>query len=103
MAARSVDCKISSHSAVVLSVSGAPRTSNHYESYADIGLNEWIKLKIEVQGVKAKLYVNESKQPVLVVNDLKHGADAAGEIGFWVDVGTEGYFTEMYIYDEAEG
>lgn len=64
-----------------------------YESYVDIGLNEWIDLKIEVQGAKAKLYVNGSKHPVLVVNDLKHGADASGAIGLWVDVGTEGYFT----------
>ena len=29
-----------------------------YESYADMGLNEWIKIKIEVKGEKAKLYLN---------------------------------------------
>jgi hypothetical protein len=74
-----------------------------YESYVDIGLNEWIDFRIEVQGAKAKLYVNGNKQPVLVVNDLKHGADAAGAIGLWVDVGTEGYFTEMRVeYDAKE-
>ena len=28
-----------------------------YESYADIVLNEWIKIKIEVKGEKAKLYL----------------------------------------------
>jgi hypothetical protein len=66
-----------------------------YESYVDIGLDEWIDIKIAVQGEKAKLYVNGSKQPVLVVNDLKHGTDTAGAIGLWVDVGTEGYFTEI--------
>ena len=66
-----------------------------YESYADMGLDEWIDIKIKVQGEKAKLYLNGSKQPVLVVNDLKHGAGTAGAIGLWVDVGTEGYFTEV--------
>ena len=68
-----------------------------YESYADIGLNEWIKIKIEVKDEKAKLYLNGSEHPVLIVNDLKHGADVSGGIGLWVDVGTEGFFTELRI------
>ena len=68
-----------------------------YESYADMGLNEWIKIKIEVNGEKAKLYLQESKHPVLIVNDLKHGANASGGIGLWVDVGTEGYFTDLRV------
>ena len=63
-----------------------------YESYADMGLNEWISIKIEVQDEKAKLYLNKGEHPVLVVNDLKHGANACGGVGLWVDVGTEGYF-----------
>lgn len=69
-----------------------------YESYVDIGLNEWIDIKIEVQSAQAKLYVNGSTQPVLLVNDLKHGADSSGPIGLWVDVGTEGYFTEVCVW-----
>ncbi|MBS3966417.1 MAG: hypothetical protein KGZ60_04100 [Truepera sp.] len=68
-----------------------------YESYADMGLNEWINLKIEVKDEKAKLYLNGSEHPVLVVNDLKHGADASGAIGLWVEVGTEGYFTDLKL------
>lgn len=71
-----------------------------YESYADMGLNEWIKLKIEVQGEQAKLYLNENSQPVLVVNDLKHGADHSGGIGLWVDIGTEGFFTDLRIENQ---
>ena len=68
-----------------------------YESYADMGLNEWIKINIEVRGKKAKLYLNGNSQPVLVVNDLKHGADGSGGIGLWVDIGTDGYFTDLRI------
>lgn len=68
-----------------------------YESYADMGLNEWIKIKIEVHNEKAKLYLNENSQPVLVVNDLKHGAESSGGIGLWVDIGTDGYFTDLRI------
>lgn len=68
-----------------------------YESYADMGLNEWIKLKIVVKGNQAKLFLNNNKQPSLIVNDLKHGADASGAIGFFVDVGTEGYFSNLKV------
>jgi len=77
-------------------------SSGMYESYADMGLNEWIKIKIkiEVKGEKAKLYLNECSQPVLVVNDLKHGADSSGGIGLWIDIGTDGYFADLRIKKE---
>ena len=71
--------------------------SGVYESYADMGLNEWITIKIEVKDETAKLYLNGREQPVLIVNDLKHGANASGGIGLWVDVGTEGHFTDLNI------
>lgn len=69
-----------------------------YESYSDMGLNEWIKLKIIVKDSQAKLFINDNKQPSLIVNDLKHGADSSGAIGLWVDVGTEGFFADLKIY-----
>jgi len=68
-----------------------------YESYADMGLNEWIKLKIIVNDSQAKFFINDGKQPALIVNDLKHGANSSGAIGLWVDIGTEGYFSELKI------
>lgn len=68
-----------------------------YESYADIGLDEWIDMKIEVEGRSAKLYLNHAKQPVLIVNDLKHGEHNKGALGLWVDVGTEGFFKDLQI------
>lgn len=68
-----------------------------YESYADMELNKWIKLRVVVNGLQAKLYLNNNPQPSLIVNDLKHGADALGGIGLFVDVGTEGYFRNLKI------
>lgn len=67
-----------------------------YESYADMGLNEWIKMKIVVKGQEASLYLNDNKQPCLVVTDLKLGSYSGG-IGLFVDVGTEGYFSELKV------
>lgn len=68
-----------------------------YESYADMELNRWIKLRIEVNGSKALLFIDDGKQPSLVINDLKHGANVSGSIGLWVEVGTEGYFSDLKI------
>ncbi len=34
-----------------------------YESYVDLVPGEWTKIKIEVSGVKARLFVNDSTQP----------------------------------------
>jgi hypothetical protein len=68
-----------------------------YESYADMGLDEWIDFKIVVEGEHAKLFLNDSVQPVLVVNDMKHGPDARGALGLWVDIGTDGYFKDLKI------
>lgn len=68
-----------------------------YESYADMGLNEWIDLRIEVKDEYARFYLHHVPQPVLVVNDLKHGADQRGAIGLWVDVGTEGFFKDLKV------
>lgn len=72
-------------------------TPEKYESYTDMALNEWIKIKITVKDSKAQLFINDAIQPCLIVNDLKHGADSSGAIGLWVDVGTEGYFADLKI------
>ncbi|HKN67205.1 MAG TPA: hypothetical protein VJW73_13075, partial [Gemmatimonadaceae bacterium] len=44
-----------------------------YESYVDVEPGAWTKLRIEVDGRRARLYVNAAAQPCLVVNDLKLG------------------------------
>jgi hypothetical protein len=68
-----------------------------YESYADMDLNEWITMRIEIKGKQAKLFLNNNKQPSLIVNDLKLGDNVSGAIGLWVDGGTEGYFKDLKI------
>jgi hypothetical protein len=72
-------------------------TPDKYESFADMGLNEWVHLKIVVHGLQASLYINNSDHPCLVVNDLKLGENLTGAIGFWVDYGTEGYFSDLTV------
>ncbi|WP_207695166.1 hypothetical protein DOK67_0001302 [Enterococcus sp. DIV0212c] len=68
-----------------------------FEGPADIGLDEWISLKAVINGAKGEFYLNDSEKPVLVVENMKHGADARGAIGFFVDIGTEAFFKELKI------
>jgi len=68
-----------------------------YESYADMEMNKWITIKIVVKDAQAKLFINNNQQPSLIVNDLKHGANAFGAIAFWVETGTEGFFKDLKI------
>ncbi|MBV2227044.1 MAG: hypothetical protein KUL85_09315 [Sphingobacterium mizutaii] len=70
--------------------------AGRYETYADVGLDEWITLKIEVQGSSAKLYINNQEHPSFIVQDMK-GKLGAGAIALWVDIGTEGYFKDLNI------
>ncbi len=67
-----------------------------YESYVDIESGAWTTLKIEVSGDKARLYVNGSEQPCLIVNDLKHGA-SHGAIALWSRISTEAYFSNLRV------
>jgi len=71
-----------------------------YESYADMGLNEWIKMKIVVKDAQAKLFLNNNPQPVLIVNDLKLGTANSGAIGLWVDGGTDAFFRNIKVVKE---
>jgi len=67
-----------------------------YESYVDLVPGEWTKVKIEVSGVKARLYVHGSEQPTLVVNDLKLG-QAKGAVALWIGPGTVAHFSNLRI------
>jgi hypothetical protein len=68
-----------------------------YESYADMEMNKWITMRIEIKDAQAKLFIDKNQQPSLIVNDLKHGANASGAIALWVETGTEGYFKDLKI------
>ncbi len=67
-----------------------------YESYVDLVPGEWTHVKIEVHGLKARLYINGSSQPCLIVNDLKLGI-SKGAVALKIGPGTEGYFSNLKI------
>ena len=67
-----------------------------YETYADLQPGEWTKVKIEVRGEKARLFVNGVEQPTLVVNDLKQGV-SKGAVALWIGPGTVAHFANLRI------
>jgi hypothetical protein len=90
------------HSAQYISVPGFPwqllreKFPEMYESYVDLQPGEWTKVKIEVKGDHARLFVNGAAQPTLIVNDLKQPV-ASGAVGLWVGPGTVAHFADLRI------
>ena len=68
-----------------------------YENQVDIDLNEWISLKAVIEDEKAIFYLNDDLQPLLVVNQMIHDKSMRGNIGFFVDIGTEAFFKDLKI------
>ncbi len=67
-----------------------------YETHADLQLETWIHMKIEVAGRQARLYLNGAANPALVVDGLK-GEDLKGSVGLWGSPGQESYFSNLRI------
>ncbi|HQR92124.1 MAG: hypothetical protein B7Y15_13540 [Bacteroidetes bacterium 24-39-8] len=67
-----------------------------YETYANIGLEEWITMRIVFQEKKARLYLNQQEQPAFLVNEML-GNSKNGSIGLWVEIGTIGFFKDLKI------
>ena len=90
------------HSVQYISMPGFPwhflrkEFPEKYESYADLVAGEWTKVKIEVRGQKARLFVNGVEQPTLLVNDLKQGL-SKGSIALWIGNETLAHFANLRI------
>jgi len=90
------------HSTQYISVPGFPwqkLRSEHpgqYESYVDLIPGEWARVRIDVSGLKARLFVNGAPEPVLVVNDLKQ-KPLEGAVALWVGPGTIAHFADLKI------
>jgi hypothetical protein len=99
---RSDDQLQRNHSAQYISYPGFPwnrlRAENpgKYESYVDLVAGQWTHVTIQVAGSHARLYVNGTEQPVLVVNDLKQPS-VTGGIALWVGPGTIAHFANLNV------
>lgn len=78
-----------------------PEYFGKYETYADIDMNEWITMKLEIKDKKAVLYLNNQKYPSFLV-DKMFGDCKSGSVGLRVDIGTVGYFKDLKILKNKE-
>jgi hypothetical protein len=72
-------------------------TPGKYESYVDVMPDTWTKVRIEVRGDHARLFINDQPQPVLIVNDVKSGASAKGGVALWIGSGTIAHFRDLTV------
>ena len=77
-------------------------TPSRYESYVDLVAGAWTKVRIEVRGDKARLFVNGAGQPTLIVNDVKSGASASGKVALWLGPGTIAHFRALTVSPEPD-
>jgi hypothetical protein len=72
----------------------ADEPDGRWEAGADIAAGVWATLRLDVAG--RRLVVSVDGEQVLDIADCK-GEVAAGRIGLWVDIGTEGFFSDVVI------
>lgn len=67
-----------------------------YENKVDtIALNTWSHLKAVIEDDSGLFYVDDVL--VLKVEGFKHGPHARGNVGLYVDIGTDGWFRNLVI------
>jgi len=67
-----------------------------YEGSAPVSLNEWIKMRIEVNGETAEMFINDMKYSSFIVDKML-GKHTIGGVGLYVDIGTIGYFKDLKV------
>ena len=72
-------------------------TPGKYEAYVDLVPDAWTRVRIEVRGDTARLFVHGQPQPTLIVSDVKSGARARGAIALWIDIGTVAHFRDLRV------
>jgi hypothetical protein len=73
---------------------------NRYEGSAPVALNEWITMRIEVNGETAEMFINDMKYSSFIVDKML-GSNKKGGLGLYVDIGTIGYFRDLRIIKRA--
>ncbi|MBO6158548.1 MAG: hypothetical protein J6P72_04695 [Firmicutes bacterium] len=68
-----------------------------FEAPIHNGLDEWVQLTAVIRDAEARFYLNDEKDPILTVRNMKHGQDARGSVGFFSEIGTEAFFKDLEI------
>ena len=77
-------------------------TPSKYESYVDLQPGVWTRVRIDVRGDRARLFVHGQEQATLVVNDVKSGASAKGLVALWIGPGTVAHFRNLTVQPSTQ-
>lgn len=72
-------------------------TPSRFEAYVDLVPDEWTRIRMEVRGDTARLFVHGQAQPTLIVNDVKSGPGKRGAVALWINPGTVAHFRDVRI------
>lgn len=72
-------------------------TPSKYEAYVDLVPEQWTKVKIVIEGEKARLYVHGNEHPTLIINDLKTGPNGSGAVALWFEGSTVAHYANLKI------
>ena len=71
-----------------------------YEGSAPVALNEWITMRLEINGETVEMFINDMKYSSFIVNKML-GTNKKGYIGLYVDIATIGYFKDLKVTKRA--
>jgi hypothetical protein len=71
-----------------------------YEGSAPVMLNEWITMRLEINGETAEMFINDLKYSSFIVNKML-GKNKKGYVGLYVDIATTGYFKDLKVTKKA--
>lgn len=71
-----------------------------YEGSAPVMLNEWITMRLEINGETAEMFINDLKYSSFIVNKML-GKSKKGYVGLYVDIATTGYFKDLKVTKKA--
>ena len=65
-----------------------------YEAYVDLEPGAWTKVRVEVEGDRARLYVHDAPRPTLTV---ERRAEGGGAVGLWIGPWTVAHFADLHV------
>jgi hypothetical protein len=71
-----------------------------YEGSAPVALNEWITMRLEINGEKSEMFINNMKYSSFIVDKML-GNSKKGGVGLFVDIATIGYFKDLKVTKKA--
>ncbi|UCF78439.1 MAG: SMP-30/gluconolactonase/LRE family protein [Candidatus Eiseniibacteriota bacterium] len=71
-----------------------------YTAGAELPANEWVRVRLEVQGSRARVFIGGSDRPALVINELKHRS-GKGTIGVFGPRDGTAHFSEFRYSTDA--